>query len=323
LKKTGKSPEKAFMTHLILLPVTRSEEITRFKIVAEYLHRSIKNMSNFEFLLMHNGFTDETVELLTLLSKVAPVKHNKISTTINSYPEGPAYFFWESMGFINRQYIKDSGFVLWMESDMVPTKSNWVDRLDEEWTNQRNALVMGLYLRRKYIVKTSGFLPEHINGGACYSKNIAAVIPPSRRGVPYDETLFKEIRKSGRYRKSNLFKFSALSTLVDDIENERVAILHGYRQNKTLFVNKAIKLLGSKSEQVKEKAMQSRLPRVERICCDFAVIIGSYVDCPFHERDTALVILKNNILGHLMQFVYCVSRELRLIYSRLKGKKIK
>ncbi len=119
--------------------------------------------------------------------------------------------FWEIMDYVHTHDNHDGGFVLWLESDMVPIRSNWLDRLDEEWRTIERPLVLGRLVTNFPDYLGGAPVPPHINGGACYAKDLAAVIPsPPGRGLPFDMAMFPTIASSGRgWRTTEQFAFAS------------------------------------------------------------------------------------------------------------------
>ncbi|MCX5714185.1 MAG: hypothetical protein NT033_05125 [Candidatus Omnitrophica bacterium] len=273
------------------------------------------NNSNYEFLLCNKKFIEPSTELLDIFSGIAPSKQYQPLTAIDSYPEGPDAFFWEIMDYVNGHYEKDGGFVLWFESDMIPVMLNWVDLLEAEWRNHPGVLIMGLRMPNKYFIKIGTFVLEHINGGACYSKDLSKAVSQKYREKYFDVSTFQYIKKTQKYFKTKLFKFSHIYSLLGDIENNKAIVLHGYRQDKDRFISKAISLVESNDARKCEKEILSKIPRKERLCCDFAVSIGFLVNCPIHETDGLFTQCKNNVLFYLMCFI----KKLYRIVFRLYG----
>lgn len=100
-----------------------------------------------------------------------------------------------AMDHINKSYKNDCGFALWLESDMIPATVNWVGLLESEWKNYPNTLVMGLYFPKRYCIKSKALIPEYINGGACYAKDLSAAVPPEHIDACFDTALFLYIKK--------------------------------------------------------------------------------------------------------------------------------
>lgn len=300
------------MTHTIVLPYINNDEIQRFISIGRFLKLRSKNRSDFRFLLVNKKTVAPSVELEELYSQIAPVGRFEPNTTIDAYPQGPDAFFWETMEHINKNFEKDGGFVLWHESDMIAIRPDWVDRLAAEWIARPDALVMGLYYLRRFWVKTRGFTADHINGGACYAKDLVRYVPALIRGKGFDYSLFRVIGPTKRYIKSDQFCFSHLFSLADDFRDPRKTILHGYRQDKNLFIEKTIRLAASTEACQSDKLSQERLPANEKICCDQFVTMFGFRYCPVHYKNTFFSKCGKEILWRSM----CVRHFIDLMAGR-------
>jgi hypothetical protein len=122
--------------------------------------------------------------------------------------------FWEIMTHIGRHYLYDGGFALWLESDMALVKARWIDLLAEEWCKQPSLLTMGLYIPSGYFPGLRAFVPAHINGGACYSKDFVNHVPAEANSDAFDMALWPALVKTGRYQQSRSFSFTTIGSRI-------------------------------------------------------------------------------------------------------------
>jgi len=306
------------MRNIIVLPYASDTEIRRFLKIGYFLRRRDKNRCHFEFLLVNKNTVKPDKELAAVLNDLAPVRCYEPETVLNSYPEGPDEVFWKAMEYVSKVYEKDGGFALWLESDMLPKVPDWVDRLEREWKAYPGILIMGLYFSQKYLIKTGDRIAEHINGGACYSKDIFMAVPSLYKGKYFDVSLFPFIKKTKKFHASWLFRYSHMHSLLDDIQDNRAVILHGYRQDKEKFISKAIEIIESPEALEFEKNHLPTLPKKDRLCCDLAIFFGFVMDCPIHEKNTLLTSLKNNFLNLLYDLrIFYYYKKMRSCFSRI------
>jgi len=248
-----------------------------------------------------------------MFSSIAPSMQIVFDVPFDSYREALKDTFWKTMDYINANYEKDGGFAFWFEHDMLPTAPKWVDLLEDEWRRHPGVFVMGVFFPKKYFTKTKKFVPEHINGGACYLKYISELVPMKYRDVSdrgaFDVILFKYAKLTKLYHISKAFKFSHMYSLLSNIENSKNIILHGYRQDKNSFIDKAIDLMESPESRMGEKIFLSCMQKKNKICCDLMTKTGLLTNCPVHEKNTVFANCKNNILWYLMRAYYFLLRK--------------
>jgi hypothetical protein len=291
------------MKHIVVIPYISQEEVNRLLQIGNYLKRHNENRSTYEFLLVNKKSISPDKELLDIFSGIAPSKQYQAETIFNTYPAGPSELFYKTMNYIYKVYEQDGGFVLWFESDMIPVASRWIDLLENEWVKWAGVLVMGLFIPRTFFIKGKYFVEEHINGGACYSKKIAKVLPADFGKTPFDISLFYRIHMRNKYHKSRLFKFSHMYSLLDDIQNKKVVILHGYLQNKNKFISKTINLIESSEARRSERQFLLALPKNRRICCRNAIFLCFFMGCPIHKKDCFIARCKNEIIWYLIRLI--------------------
>jgi hypothetical protein len=243
------------MAHTIILPYFSREEVQRYlKIVRHIKHlasegsgatrQAEQNSCSFHFLLAASPKIEPCEELRQACSEVAPTHSFQCPTQIFGYPAGPTAMFWDAMEY-TESHLRDSddGFALWLESDMVPVKSDWLDRLDREWRSETETpIVMGCYIPELYknrVLRAKRLvLHEHINGGACYHKRLASLLPRSIRDEVFDMAVYREAKKIGLTICSEQIMFSTTQRARRDVLDPERVLLHGFMQDKDVFVEK-------------------------------------------------------------------------------------
>jgi len=285
------------MKNIIVIPYFNEDEVKRFLKTAYFLRDYAKNKCDYEFLLLNDKIIKPNKKLFEVFSSIAQTQCLEAKKVNNSYPEGPGEFFWEAMDYISENHEKDGGFVLWFESDMLPKVADWVDRLEAEWEKYPEIVIMGLYVPNKYNVLSGGFIPEHINGAGCYSKDFSRFFPVEERGAPFDVANFQSLKKSGKkYHKTRLFKFSHMYSICEDIENDEVVFFHGYRQNRDEFIEKAIMMIRDPASRDKEKQRLSKIPTKGKVCCKRAVKFLNSIYCDIHTKHSLFTFFMNRLL---------------------------
>jgi hypothetical protein len=151
--------------------------------------------------------------------------------------------FWDCMDYLAANTPDDGGFGLWLESDMLPVKPDWLDRLNSEWNEAPHALVMGRLVPTVYkwrIPRRKIWIPQHINGGACYAKSLVLEVPISYRRDTFDLAVFPFLRQRGRFQATESFAFSTIGQCHRDMADPRRAILHGFLQDKDRFIEQCL-----------------------------------------------------------------------------------
>ncbi|MBL8890680.1 MAG: hypothetical protein JNL67_11945 [Planctomycetaceae bacterium] len=238
------------MAHTIILPYFSADEIQRYvKIVRhiaalEQQNPAGRSACSFNFLLAASPKIEPSDELRRVCEEVAPTHSFQCPTQIFGYPAGPTAMFWDAMDYVqDRLQDREDGFALWLESDMVPVKSNWLDRLDQEWRSEgQTPIVMGCYVPELYKVRLFRskrlVLHEHINGGACYNKQLSSLIPDSVKSEVFDMVVYREAKKIGLTICSEQIMFSTTQRARRDVMDQEKVLLHGFMQEKDQFVDK-------------------------------------------------------------------------------------
>ncbi|MEM9941107.1 MAG: hypothetical protein AAF939_05920, partial [Planctomycetota bacterium] len=177
--------------HVIILPYYCQEEVDRYLRIAERLHEFGPGNVECDFLLASSPRTETSQELIAAYSELGTAVPFSCPTQIFGYPEGPTAMFWDCMDFIAERYPDNEGFGLWLESDMAPTRSDWLERLSDEWFSfEQRPIMMGCFVPEVYkhriFKKPKRILEPHINGGACYSMDFARHMPKEAREGVFD-----------------------------------------------------------------------------------------------------------------------------------------
>jgi hypothetical protein len=238
------------MAHTIILPYFSQDEIQRYiKIIRhiqglERQNESAKHACTYNFLLAASPKIQPSEELRQVCAEVAPTFSFQCPTQVFGYPAGPTAMFWDALDYVqaNLQDAED-GFALWLESDMVPVKPDWLDRLDQEWRSEgETPIVMGCYVPELYKVRLFRskrlVLHEHINGGACYNKRLSSLIPDSVKEEVFDMVVYREAKKIGLTICSEQIMFSTTQRARRDVLDQQKVLLHGFMQEKDQFVEK-------------------------------------------------------------------------------------
>ncbi len=165
---------------IIVLPYFCAEEVERYLRISAIIRHFLKGSPPVEFLLSARFDCEESSRLFRAYSKIGAVRSFRGSTVgrgiinpDNGFEiEGPSAMFWETMEFIAREYDDDNGFALWLESDMVPLRSDWLSKMMKEWSSKY--LIMGYYYDQ---LEKGSKTASHINGGACYRKDFTNFVP--------------------------------------------------------------------------------------------------------------------------------------------------
>ena len=266
--------------HLVILPYYCEEEVRRYEEIAAYLFNLHGAQPQIEFLLSSLSSMKSQPQLEGIFERIAPVKTFRVQTEIESYPQRPTVMFWETMEFVQRHYEADGGFVLWLESDMLPVRAGWVRSLEGEWQSRAGLLLMGRHVPCLNFRGAS--YVEHINGGACYAKHFAEIVSPENRGAPFDLTLFESIQPTGRWLSSAQFDFSTPGLLARDIQDERKTILHGYKQDKDLFIRQGIQKSLRHHSGLRPRWRESLPLLAVKPCCEASIGPFWSRTCPLH-----------------------------------------
>lgn len=234
--------------HVVILPHFCDEEVARYEKIAEKMVGWKRPDAKLEFLIAASPKRQPSKRLLEAFRPCGDVVPFQCPTQIFGYPEGPTAMFWDCMDFIAERHAGRQGFSLWLESDMCPTQSEWIDVLSRQWF-ERDAdgqlpLMMGCFVPEVYkyrlFKKPKKILSSHINGGACYSLDFATQMPAEAREGVFDMSVFKYASDVGRARETRSICFSTLNRVRRDVANPDKVLLHGFMQEKDEFIEQSL-----------------------------------------------------------------------------------
>lgn len=231
--------------YTIILPYYCQEEIDRYMRIGDHLMELGPQKHNFEFLLAASPKIRPSREFEKRFSRIAPTISFSCPTKIFGYPEGPTAMFWDCMDFLSTNSSdNDEGFGLWLESDMIPVKQDWLDQIVSDWhSGDETPLLMGALIpdvyKHRILKKPRKWIAEHINGGACYGRHFAKQLPTDARNEVFDVAIYPYLQeKPGRMKVSQTIALSTMERCRADIVDSRRMILHGFMQNKDDFIDK-------------------------------------------------------------------------------------
>lgn len=267
-------PRSKMEGHTVVLPYFSKQELDRLHNLADYLSRCTFRVTNckYNFLVVACSMPVDD-SLVAKLGTVAPTSSYATPVGKLDYGSGSCSLFWDTAQYVHKNYPND-GFMLWMEADMVPLKPDWIDRLDALWDN--NLMIMGMQVPRKFYTGSMMITTEHINGGACYSKRLAHVVPPEGRTHPFDMSLYPYVLdKCGT---TNAFRFLSASQIHEIVFDESAVVGHAYvsKHKKDDVIRDTIDLCSDVFDACV-------LPVNSEQCCgnarDFA---SGLMECPVH-----------------------------------------
>ena len=237
--------------HIVILPYYCQEEVDRYLNIAEKIASFPRPKVEVDYLLAASPRAAHSQSLQDAYSKLGNAISFQCPTQIFGYPEGPTAMFWDCMDYVDEHYKGVDGFSLWMESDMAPTQPDWIDRLSEQWySHDEVPIMMGCYVPEVYksrlFKKRKLLLEPHINGGACYSMDFVEHMPAEAREGVFDMAVFQYAQSVGRAVSTNLISFSTNSRVRRDLLDEEKVLLHGFMQDKDLFVDQCLCPLSEK-----------------------------------------------------------------------------
>lgn len=248
--------------NIVIVPYYAEEEIRRYLRIAEQILALGPQSTPFEFLLASSPRIQPSRRLRDQFSRIAVTRTLACPTQVFGYPQGPTAMFWDCMDHIAATATADGGFSLWLESDMVPVKSDWLDRLAGEWQSGGDPLVLGCFVpsvRRKRFLRRSKIMAlEHVNGGACYAKEFARQVPPEYRAGVFDMAIYPYLKQSGRFRTTEAIAFSTITRCQRDVGDPRRVLLHGFLQDKDAFLERCLQPLAQLESAVPEPRVPLR-----------------------------------------------------------------
>ncbi len=261
--------------HVITLPYYCQDEIDRYLQIATQIRSFSKPDCSYSFLLAASPLTPPSEKLYHAYSSIAPTRSFQCPTQVFGYPEGPTAMYWDAMDYVAGNYSNYRGFSLWLESDMCPIRSGWLDELDAEWFAGGEPVMMGCYVpevyKHRFFRKPKLLLDPHINGGACYSLEFANIVSPALRyeGV-FDMAVFRGASQVGEVRETGLISFATMGSIRRDLVASKKALVHGFMQPKDQFIAECVRPLSAREKsttglvpvQTKLESLRRRL----RVC---------------------------------------------------------
>jgi len=230
------------MRHVVIIPYFSEPEIDRYLRIAARLREFPKQKVAYEFLLAASPRIEPSERLREGFSSIAPARHFQCPTKIFGYPQGPTAMFWDCVDHLADAYQLDGGFGLWLESDMIPVKPDWISRLSDEWaSSETSPLILGLHVpdveKRRFFRRSRPWVKEHLNGGACYANDFVRHLPLEAREGVFDVRLWDFLKHSDRVIRTRQIAFSTVANATrDSLDPERV-LLHGFLQDKDAFLD--------------------------------------------------------------------------------------
>lgn len=231
------------MKHRIIIPYFCEEEMRRYRWIASHLAAMGMPEEKVEFLLAPAAGADPSNRLPESFGRLGGVSVYRCQTREKGYPKRVNAMFWEIMRHLNRERGGENGFALWLESDMIPVRKDWLERLEADWQSAPGRLVMGLYVPERRLPAPPS--KAHINGGACYAMDFAGRVPEIYSNEPFDLAIFSSVSDGTRHIRSKVFAFSTLESLESDWTDPQKTILHGYLQPKDEFIQRGLARAGS------------------------------------------------------------------------------
>lgn len=211
------------MEHIVILPYYSRTELERFARLAGIWRRLDPGRVRYRFLLSSRFDAPAAPQsLLNELAGLAPLELHSCTTPETQFPNSASAMFFDTMEHVRRSARRDGGFALWIEADMVPLRPKWLEDFEAEWRTGHYTL-MGRYMRWHDV-------PEHINGGACYTKDFARVVPRNIAGG-WDVTCYPFVQRFGMARRTELIDFRYLSPTLASAPRSGAAIIHGVKDN--------------------------------------------------------------------------------------------
>ena len=237
--------------HIVILPYYCQEEVDRYLKIAEKIASFPRPETEVDYLLAASPRAEHNQPLYEAFGKIGNAISFQCPTQIFGYPEGPTAMFWDCMDYVAENYKGDDGFSLWLESDMAPTQPDWIDRLSDQWYSHKEVpVMMGCYVPEVYksrlFKKRKLLLEPHINGGACYSMDFVNHMPAEARQDVFDMAVFQYAQGLGRAVSTNLISFSTSSRVRRDLQDQDKVVLHGFMQEKDLFIDQCLSPLSEK-----------------------------------------------------------------------------
>ncbi|QEG22411.1 hypothetical protein [Mariniblastus fucicola] len=256
--------------HVVILPHFCEEEVDRYLRIATLLKSWPKPKVETDFLLAASPKRKPSQRLVEAYQSLGNAIPFQCPTQIFGYPEGPTAMFWDCMEYVEQAYQNNDGFSLWLESDMCPTQSDWIDRLSQMWySGSQRPLMMGCYVPEVYkyriLKRPKRILEPHINGGACYAMNFASQMPTDAREGVFDMAVYQFAKARGLARECRAISFSTTDRVRRDLMDASKVLLHGFMQEKDEFIEDCIRPLdGAELQKAKWNALQEQIETTRR-----------------------------------------------------------
>lgn len=252
------------MVHVITLPYFSRPEVDRYLKIIDWMAAYPRPVCDYRFLLASSPQTEPDPELEQACRRLAPTVTLRCPTQVFGYPQGPTAMFWDAMDYIAENWGDEPGFSLWLESDMIPADERWLDQLTAIWDSQPDPILMGCYVppvyKRRLLRRWKFMLDEHMNGGACYSKKLAELLPDSARHGVFDMAVFPQAKSIGSVISTTGIAFSTLASARRDMLDSNKFLLHGFMQDKDRFINRCTQPITAR-----EQLNQRFIPALNRV----------------------------------------------------------
>lgn len=226
------------MKHVIIFPFWNENEVKTLDLLSKNWNYFANEHMEYEFLLLARSDYEGDIQfLIDQFSKIKPTKFHKCTSLIRTHYSknlNATNMFLDASEHITSRYIEDGGFFLWFEADMLPCNKNWLSQIDQEWSENKPT-IMGFQVTRERL-NTNFLFTEHINGGACYSKNLFSLINKEKvieNGV-FDLAISPSLRSKGhKIHDSHLWDLridaKCQAIRMDEPLNKNKAIVHGIK----------------------------------------------------------------------------------------------
>jgi len=176
--------------NIIIFPFWCADEIVRFELVGRHWDKLTNHPADVEicFLFVARWDAPDASHLLEIFSKHGDARLHVCRKPKFNVPGRPTrhrivkHMFYQAFACVETMYSEFRGFVFWMEHDVMFTNKNWLLSFNISWFNFRNEhgkiVLMGHHVNKGNMpaLASAPFLPEHINGVACYTPSILKYI---------------------------------------------------------------------------------------------------------------------------------------------------
>jgi hypothetical protein len=234
--------------HTVIFPYFSEPEIDRFERILMHIERLGPQNVPFEFLLASSPAISPSERLYKAAKRIAPTRMFECPTQVFGYPAGCSAMFWDCMWHVANDHDSEQDFVMWFESDMCPVKPNWIDRLSADWKSCGDVYAMGYVIpdidrerRNKFApwqpVKKRRWVSLHVNGGACYRRDLIRHVASEHRAGIFDIEIGKMLASHGGYADCPGIVLTTAERLPHDLRDDKTLVVHGYLQDKDAFLD--------------------------------------------------------------------------------------